>query len=407
MPKIRIAYIVSRFPKVTETFVVRELDAVNALNRFEIALFALFPPPAGPMHANAAPWVEEVRRPSLAGASLALVRWAFRRPWAVLSATAFVIRGFWRSPRLMCASIAAMLVACADAEVMVRMKIEHVHAHFAGHATTAAWVIRRLTGIEYSVTTHAYDLFHDQDCLCERLQAARFVITISQYNAEFLDGYCTDAMPPVSVVRAGVDLTQFRYIERVLPRDGRIRVLCVASLMSHKGHRVLLDSLASEEPDLRRIDVDLVGDGPEASAIKAQVERLSLGHRVHMHGSLPEDRVAEMFDEADIFVLPSLVGSSGRMDGVPVVLMEALACGVPAIASRLSGIPELVEDGVTGTLAEEGDVASLVSALLRVISDPVATAKMARAGRRRVVAEYNVERSATSLAAKFVAAARS
>jgi colanic acid/amylovoran biosynthesis glycosyltransferase len=404
---VRLAYLVARFPKITETFVVRELNAVNGYHEIDAELFALFRPESAMVHASAAPWLEGVHRPTLAAAAQSLIRWSLRRPLKVATTAARLGWGFRRHPRLLLASFGSMLMACAHAETMVRLRTEHVHAHFAGNTATAAWVIRRLTGISYSITAHAYDLFQDQDFLLPRLRDARFVITISRFNAEFLADFCQGVAPPIYVVRAGVDLKRFRYLERRLRSDGPVRALCVASLLPHKGHGVLLDALASDDdPQLRRINLDIVGDGVQRPALEEQIRQLKLGGRVRLHGSLAENEVAGMFDRADLFVLPSVIAESGRMEGVPVVLMEALACGVPAVASRLSGVPELVEDGVTGTLAEQGDVESLRQCLRRVLDDPARAVEMARAGRLRVVAEYDVSASAAELRDRFVGVTR-
>jgi colanic acid/amylovoran biosynthesis glycosyltransferase len=407
-PPLRLAYVASRFPKVTETFVVRELNEIDARSDIDAELFGIFPPARGEsdVHPSARRWLSRIHRAGPLDGAGAFLRWSRRRPLTVLVTLLRLVWGFRRRPRLLAASLGAMLIACAHAETMLRLRIQHVHAHFVGHTATAAWVIRQLADIPYSVTAHAYDLFQDQEFLAERIQGAQFVITISRYNAGFIHDFCHGVTPPIAVVRAGVDLQQFRYVERALPASGPVRALCVASLMPHKGHRVLLDALAGDDPALARIRVTVVGDGSERSALESQARRLGLSARVRFMGSLPEDRVAELMGDADLFVLPSLIGATGRMEGVPVVLMEALACGVPAVATRLSGIPELIEEGVTGTLAEQGDVASMQRALKRVLDAPDRALEMVRAGRERVVTEYDVANSAAVLANYFRAAAR-
>lgn len=403
---LRLAYIVARFPKVTETFVVRELNEIDKREDIDAELFGLFPPTGGAaeVHPSAQPWLARVHRPGLIEQARALLRWTVRRPATVLSTLALLLWGFKRTPRLLPPTLGAMLVACAHAETMSRLRIQHVHAHFVGHTATAAWVIHRLTGIEYSVTAHAYDLYQDQAFLRERIQSAQFVITISHFNADFISEFCDGITPPITIVRAGVDLQRFRYLERRLPEDGPVRALCVASLMAHKGHRILIEALAGEDPRLQRIQLSVIGDGGEREGLQAQVRELGLDQRICFLGNQPEDRVAELLGDADLLVLPSTIGSRGRMEGVPVSLMEALACGVPAVATRLSGVPELVEEGVTGTLAEHGDVGSLRAALERVLDDPDRTMRMSRTGRERVVREYDVVNSAATLANLFLAA---
>ncbi|MGO9959666.1 MAG: glycosyltransferase, partial [Solirubrobacteraceae bacterium] len=164
----------------------------------------------------------------------------------------------------------------------------------------------------------------------------------------------------------------------------------------------VLPGLACADPALGRIHLSIVGDGEQRQHLEKLIADLDLGRRVRLLGSLPEGDVADLLDKADLFILPSLVASSGRMEGIPVVLMESLACGVPAVATRLSGIPELVEDGVTGTLAEQGNVESLRRAILKVMGDPEAARRMATAGRARVELEFDVATSADLLAERFL-----
>jgi len=179
-----------------------------------------------------------------------------------------------------------------------------------------------------------------------------------------------------------------------------VRAICVATLNEHKGHAVLLDALATGGPELERVQLDLVGSGPLEGALRARVARLGLD-RVRFHGTCSEEEVAKLLDEADLFVLASVVAPSGQMDGIPVALMEALAAGVPVIASRLSGIPELIQDGETGLLAQAGDAGDLARAFRRLLGDPEAAIARAQAGRRLIEEEFDIERSADQMLELF------
>jgi colanic acid/amylovoran biosynthesis glycosyltransferase len=403
---LRMAYLVSRFPKTTETFIVRELNAISARDDIDARLCSLFPAGRGTatVHPSAAPWLDRVQRPSQLAAMGALVRWLVRRPWTVTTTVLLLAAGFWRKPDLLVRSLASMVVACAHAERFSADDIEHVHAHFFGHTATAAWVIHRLTDIPYSVTAHAYDLFLDQEFLERRVRDARFIVTISHFNADFIFSYCRGKTPPITVIRAGIDPQMFPFTEHVLPAVGPLRALSVGSFLTHKGHRVLLDALSCNDPEIQRIHLTLVGDGEERRTLEMKVSEQSLADRVDLVGAQTEDRVRELMLKADLFILPSLIDRQGRMEGVPVVLMEALASGVPAIATRLSGIPELIEDGVTGTLAEQGDPESLRDSIRELIANPNRAAAMARRGRQRVEDEFDVKNSATALASRLLAA---
>jgi glycosyltransferase involved in cell wall biosynthesis len=395
---VRIAYLVSRFPHVTETFVVRELNGVDTAADLEIELFSLFPAAAGTtVHTAARRWVPGLHRGSALGAVRGPAWWLVRRPRALLGAVALVARAFARDPRRLGRSLLTLAIAGDHARAMRRHGVEHVHAHFANYPALAAWTVARLAGPTYSFTAHAHDLFRDQSFLPRLVADARFVVTISQFNRAFLAPY-NPAGTPVHVVHCGVDPAAWPARPRGTPAQGPVRALCVASLEEKKGHRVLLHALAGAGPRLARVELDLVGPGALRAELEALTRELGLGDRVRFHGSLPEPDVAALLDRADLFVLASIVERTGFMEGIPVALMEALATGVPVVSTRLSGIPELVRDGETGLLAEPGDAASLRAALERAIADPAASQRRAVAGRALVEREFDVLASAARMA---------
>jgi glycosyltransferase involved in cell wall biosynthesis len=152
-------------------------------------------------------------------------------------------------------------------------------------------------------------------------------------------------------------------------------------------------------PELARLELDLVGGGPLRADLERLVHTLGLAPRVRFHGALTEPEVTELLDRADCAVLASIVARDGQMDGIPVALIEALAAGVPVVATRLSGVPELVRDGETGLLAEPGSVADLRRALRALLADPDGARARAEAGRRLVESEFDVRACAARLAA--------
>ena len=283
---------------------------------------------------------------------------------------------------------------------MRRCGIQHVHAHFATYPTLAAWLAGRLLDVPYSFTAHAHDIYIDQLHLATLVREAKAIAVISEFNRAVLERHAAGTETTVRLVRCGVIPSAYPYRPRVLPREGPVRAICVATLNEHKGHAVLLDALATGGPELERVQLDLVGSGPLEGALRARVARLGLD-RVRFHGTCSEEEVAKLLDEADLFVLASVVAPSGQMDGSPVALMEALAAGVPVIASRLSGIPELIQDGETGLLARAGDAGDLARAFRRLLGDPEAAIARAQAGRRLIEEEFDIERSADQMLELF------
>lgn len=386
---LRVAYIVSRFPAASETFVVRELDEVAADGRIELRLLSLFPSEDGFAHPRARPWLARLRRPGWRQALGATLWWLVRRPLRLLSSAALIVAATWRRPPIMIRSLLTLPLAAAHARALGDQDVDHVHAHFASYPTLAAWLCRRLCGTSYSFTAHAYDLFVEQCMLARKLGDAEFAVTISAFNRDFLARFQSDPPTPVHIVHAGLDPSAYEFQPRLPPPSGPARALCVASLQPKKGHAVLIEALAGE-PALERLSLDLVGGGELREPLERLAAAAGVADRVSFHGACDESEVRAMLAAADIFVLPSIIAADGQMEGIPVALMEALACGVPTIATRMSGVPELIADGETGTLVEPGDRGALAAALVRVLAGD--TPDPAR-GRRLVEERFDVRES--------------
>jgi glycosyltransferase involved in cell wall biosynthesis len=299
---------------------------------------------------------------------------------------------------LLVRALVTVPLAASQARMLKSSAVEHVHAHYATYPALAAWITRRLAGIEYSFTAHAHDLYVDRHFLARKLADARYAVAVSEYNRRLLAA--EGASTPVHVVRCGIDVSRYRFRPRVPAPVGPVRALCVASLQEYKGHAILLEALVRGGSALTRVELDLVGDGRLRTALERQAARFGLAHRVRFHGSLTEDEVRVLLDEASLFVMPSKVARDGQMDGLPVALIEALGCGLVIVSTDLSGIPELVEDGVTGFLAQPGDAESLAGALRRALSSEAALLQPAR-GRALVEQEYDIARNAHRLSELF------
>jgi colanic acid/amylovoran biosynthesis glycosyltransferase len=394
---MKVAYIVSRFPHVSETFIVRELNAVADAG-LDVTLFSLFPAVDPTVHPAARRWVAGLRRGGPRRACGLAIELA-RRPLRTLSGAALIVRAYYRKPNRMGRSLIAFAVAAGHASEVRKLRIEHVHAHFATYPAIAAWTIWRLTDVGYSFTAHAHDIYVDRSFLRRLLRDARFAVPISDYNLRLLERY-GDETTRLQLVHCGVDVKRYAYAPRAPAAAGPVRVLCVASLQEYKGHRFLFDALARGGPGVDRVELDLVGAGALRGTLEAQVARLGLGRRVHFHGALTEPAVADLLARADVFVLPSIViQPAGFMEGIPVSLMEAMATGVPVISSRISGIPELVRDGETGLLAEGGDAAGLAAAIERVLAEDGATLRARLDGARALVeAQFDIRASGRAMA---------
>jgi glycosyltransferase involved in cell wall biosynthesis len=398
-----VGYVASRFPEVTQTWMLRELTAVESDPRVSCELLSLFPPMKKTVmiHPAAESWMPRLRRPSPARATLAMIWWLLRSPARLLASVAMVIGGYGRHPKLLLRALATVPIAAAHAQSVRALRIDHIHAHTATYPLLTAWLCHRLTGVRYSFTAHAHDIFVDQSFLRTRLATADFAVAISDFNRGFLAAYGGDRVTPVHVIRCGIELSAYRFRPRAPEETGRVRALCVAGLKDYKGHHVLLRALADGGPSLERVDLDLVGDGPLRQPLERLVRSLRLQDRVRFHGPLPEPAVTDLLEGADLFVLPSVIAPDGNMEGLPVVLIEALAAGVPVVATRISGVPELIRDGDTGLLAEPGSPGDLRRAMTRLLADPSAARRQAEAGRTLVEQIHDGRRSAQVLVRLF------
>jgi colanic acid/amylovoran biosynthesis glycosyltransferase len=393
----RVAYFVSRFPVTTETFIVRELDDIAARPGVEADIYSLFPAPPGAVHQLAENWLAHAHGSSPLRAARGLGWCLARRPLRTLSSAALIGRDHWRHPRLLARNLIALAAAAAHVRAVRAASKQHVHAHFATYPALGAWLCHRLLGIPYSFTVHAHDIYVHQIGLRRRIDDAEFVVAISEYNRRLVEELGT-ADTPVHVIHCGVDAADYDYEPRTPAADGPVHALCVASLEEKKGHRFLFEALASGEPGLNRIQLDLIGSGKLTEELEEEARRLGIADRVRFLGSRPEHEVTQALGKADLFVLPSVIDQTGDMEGIPVALMEAMASGVPVVSSRLSGIPELVRDRQTGLLVDPGDAAGLARALRSTLEDHAATTARVEAARLLVARDFELHTNSGRLA---------
>lgn len=402
-----VAVLLSRFPRVTETFILREVAELERQGQ-PVVLVPLIRERPPLVHPEAQPWVARALftpwlSPSIVAANL---RALLRRPGAWIGTLARLGAGMLRSPGFLARTLVLFPKAVYLAERLAAEEVAHVHAHFATHPATVAWVLERLAGIPYSVTVHAHDLFVDRTFLGAKLARARFVRAISRFNRDYLAERHPEAAGRIEMVHVGVEPERYDAgSEAPTPGGGEhLRLLTVAALEPYKGVDRLVEAAALLRDRLAasggpRLAWEVVGEGRLRPGLEAAVAGRGLGATVRLVGALPQDEVARRLAAADLFVLPSVVAPDGQMEGIPVALMEAMAAGRPVIASRLSGVPELVEDGVSGLLVPPGDVGALAAAVGRLAGDPPLAARLAREGRARVLREFRLEVTVAELRA--------
>jgi colanic acid/amylovoran biosynthesis glycosyltransferase len=393
-----VAYLMSRFPKISETFILYEILELERLG-LRVEVFPLIREPEQTVHAEARPIVERAHYSTFFSLPVLLAQayWLSKRPIAYLRAWWGALRGNLDTPGFLARTLVLVPQAALFARRMQELGVEHLHAHYATHPTLTAYVVQQLTGLPYSFTAHAHDIYLERPMLDEKIRRAAFVVTISQYNRELLRRlYGDEAAEKTVVIHCGVDPAIFQPQPERAPEQ-QFTLVCVASLEDYKGHPYLIEACAQ----LKARGVDfrclLIGQGEDRPQIEAQIERLKLQTQVQVLGPQPRDKVSAYVAAADVMVLPSIVTSYGKQEGIPVALMEALASAKPVVATAISGIPELIEHERSGLLVPERDATALAEALLRLHDDPELGRRLGEAGRATVLREFNLKHNTALL----------
>jgi colanic acid/amylovoran biosynthesis glycosyltransferase len=392
-----IGYLARILPILSETFVVREIAELRRLG-VDVRPFSLYPPDLSVAHSEAPDLAREVEifvRPKhflfWAAHLTVLLRSPiryFRCLWQYVLAASEPWRRRFRC--LMYFAIAPFAAVC-----LRRAGVSHLHAHFANAATSVAMMAAELAGIPFSFTAHAYDIFVDDLLLPAKIPAAAFVATCSQFNVHYLrEHYPAAAEAVINVVHVGVDPAVFT--PRPAPQGEPPLVLAVGRLVETKGFHTLIEACAQLLSNGVDSQCHIIGEGPEAERLSRMITALRLSERVALLGKLPPAEVLAYYHKASLFVMPSCVRRNNR-DGIPTVLIEALAMGIPVVSTRVSGIPELVRDGETGLLADPDDPAGLAEAIIRLLDDRELAARLAQAGRELVLREFNIRVSVQKL----------
>ncbi len=275
----------------------------------------------------------------------------------------------------------------------------HLHAHFVDRAAIVALVSARLLRSSYSVTAHANDIFIRPVMLSEKVEGATFLATCTEYNRQHLTRLLGPRLgAKIHRIYHGLDLVAYEPASR--RPDGPPLVLAVGQLKEKKGLRYLVD--ACHELESRGIDFEcrIVGDGPLWEELQTSIKQFGLT-RTHLEGALQHPEVVKLYRRASVFVLPCVVADDGDRDGIPNVILEAMAMGLPVVSTPVSGIPEVVRDGATGLLVPPADAAALADAIATLIADPERGRRLGRAGHRFVDSNFEIAKNADRLLEAF------
>jgi colanic acid/amylovoran biosynthesis glycosyltransferase len=382
-----IAYLCSEYPAVSHTFIYREIES---LRKAGVTVYpASIHKPAN-LQVMTSDEREEAARtlmvlslpvPAMAGAHLHCL---LKSPGGYLRMMSAAFKLLTTGPKSPLKAAAYFAEAGILLEWMHKHGITHIHEHFANPTALVAMLMKRYGGVSYSISVHGPDIFYivDTSMLAEKVREAAFVRCISHYcRSQIMRISKPESWKKLHIVRCGVDPDL--YALRKEPGNSVPNMLCVGRLVPAKGQHILLEACTLLKKEGVRFQLTFVGDGPDRDSLEQFIAMAGLNGMVTFTGALGQDKVRDYYDKADLFVLASFA------EGVPVVLMEAMAKEIPVISTRITGIPELIEHGRDGLLATPGDAVDLARQIRKLLDDSRLRRELGVAGRKKVVDLYN------------------
>jgi colanic acid/amylovoran biosynthesis glycosyltransferase len=396
-----LAYLASMYPMLSMTFILREVLQLRQMG-FRIDVASINPPDRTMKGLTAEEAAEAARTYHLKSHGL---------PGAVTAHLRVLLEnfsGYWRglgfAGRLGGLDLKRLVLnyiyfteALMVGVWMNRNKQRHLHVHLGQQAATVGLFVRRVFGFGLSITLHGPDEFYDArgQYLEQKIAAADFICCISFFARSQLMKLSPHAhWHKLVVSRLGVDPAVF--LPRLSkPASDVFEILCVGRLTPAKGQHLLIDAVERLAQQGRRVRLRLVGDGPDGPSLRERAAQLANPELVAFEGAVNQDYIRTLYSAADLFCIPSFA------EGIPVVLMEAMAMEIPCVTTRITGVPELICDGVDGLLVAPSDLEGLIEALAKLIDDEVLRERIAKAGRRRILEHYDLRRNVEKLATIF------
>jgi glycosyltransferase involved in cell wall biosynthesis len=396
---IRIAYVVKRYPRFSETFVVNEILAHEAAGA-EIQIFALHPP----ADTHFQPAIAAVRAPVtyLLGSHIRA-----DMLWSLLQRLGSELPDFWNQLGAAENASGTELYQAARLALEVRSRgITHIHAHFATTAASVARLASLFTGVPYTFTAHAKDIFHelvDPVELAQKLAGAAGVVTVSDFNVRFMAGQFHESAHKLRRIYNGLDLNQFAF---TAPDERPPKIVAVGRFIEKKGFGDLIDACAVLRGWGVEFQCEIIGGGELVPSLAMHIRDLNLESAIQLAGSRPLNYVQQSLRQAALLAVPCVTAANGDRDGLPTVLLEAMALGTPCVGTSVTGIPEAIRNEETGLLVPERQPQELAVAIQRLLADGELRVRIARAARSLVERQFDIHRNAAELRAFFSACQR-
>ena len=396
---MKIAYLVHYYPKVSHSFIRREIAELEKMG-LSVARFSIRS--CGDELVDEADLAEFAKTRVILDANLVtllscLLTVALSAPSRFLEAFLLTIKIGWGSDRGLARNFAYLVEACVLLKWLREEEIDHLHAHFGVNPAAVAMLCHVLGDITYSFTVHGPKEFDVPSAigLTEKIERAAFVVAISSFGKSQLFRWCNyKQWSKIHVVHCGVDKAFLHTSPQPIPDQPSL--VCVGRLCEQKGQLLLVEAAARLAAEGREFKLVLVGDGELRQETEALIEHFSLHNQIEITGWATNSQVKEQILAAKAMILPSFA------EGLPVVIMEALALSRPVVSTYVAGIPELVEPGICGYLVPPGSVEALTEAMDKILALPISTLEeMGKTGAQRVAQNHDITKEAQKLAALF------
>lgn len=405
----KVCYILLHFPYLTETFIAEEIHAIRSLST-DVSIISILESgtgPVQPLSQRLLPYTWYA--PGLFTLYLwkAQIHFLIKNPYLYFNLLLQLLSQPY--PRQFITRLAKRLYiflkAVSVAYYLEGSDFQLVHAHFAWLSGASAWIIASLIGLPFTVTVHAFDIYsHKNDLLNLISKQANHVIAISEYNRKQLLSLGTRPAEDISIIHCGVDLDKLQSKTKTQiehPGESLVRILSVGSLVAKKGHTYLIAACHQLKKQGVNFSCTIIGDGPEIHELNKQIQECNLQNQVRLLGARSHPEIISAYHQHDLFVLACIVTPNGDRDGIPVVLMEAGAAGLPLISTNVSGISELVRHGQTGWLIPSCDSPALADAIAFLAAEPALKVRIGQNAQVLVETEFNITSNALQLASLF------
>jgi len=389
----RIAYVLKVYPRTSQTFVLTEILAHERAG-LAMDIFSLRRTDDTRFHAALAEVQSPVFQIARAGSKATLALNELREHGEHLPQ-------LWQVVQESGANAEDLLQAARLSRAIVERGIVHMHAHFGTVATVVARLAAKITGISYSFTAHAKDIFHEiveEDVLRLKLADAAGVITVSQFNVAYLQDKYAEAAAGVKLIYNGLDLNEFEFEPE---GDRPPLILAVGRLVEKKGFSYLLEACAILRSRGVRFNCEIVGGGELESALQLQFRELELEDCVKLCGPMSQSDVKRKIRQARLLAAPCVHAENDDRDGLPTILLEAMALGTACISTPVTGIPEILRHEETGLMVAERDKTALADACERLLFDQVLREGLVQKGRSLVEENFDIEKNASKIRSFF------